>query len=82
MVTVLSAVFELERSLIRERVISGLANAKAKGKILGAKKKRNSQLIQELYKRGLSYRKIAELTGVSIGTIHTEIKKCSENLSA
>lgn len=82
MVTVLSAVYELEKSLIRERVMAGLANAKSKGVVLGAKKKRNSALIRELRKQGLSYRKICILTGYSIGTISKEMTACSVDVPA
>ncbi len=82
MVTVLGAVYELERSIIRERVMSGLANAKAQGKKLGAPKRRNSALIRELYRQGMSYRKIAALARVSIGTVHAEINACSLKQSA
>jgi DNA invertase Pin-like site-specific DNA recombinase len=57
-----------------ERVKNGLMNAKAKGKKIGRKKTRNSKLIQELHKQKLSYRKIAEITGHSISTIHNELK--------
>ena len=76
MVTVLAAVSEMEKSLIRERIIAGLAAAKAKGIKLGSVKKRNSELIQELRKQGLSYRKISKLTGYSLGTISNELN-CS-----
>jgi DNA invertase Pin-like site-specific DNA recombinase len=57
-----------------ERVKNGLMNAKAKGKKIGRKKTRNSKLIQELHKQKLSYRKITEITGHSISTIHNELK--------
>jgi DNA invertase Pin-like site-specific DNA recombinase len=47
--TVLSAVAELERNLIRERVICGIRNARAKGKKLGRPRKiSNSDQINQL----------------------------------
>ena len=58
----------------RKRVRNGLANARAKGKILGRKKMRNSVLIRELLKSGLSYRAIATIAKASHGSVHAEKK--------
>ena len=71
--TVLAAVSQLERELIIERVKVGLANARAKGKIIGRKKMRNSEMIRALRRKGLAYRAIAELCGCSHGSVHAEI---------
>lgn len=71
--TVLAAVSQLERELIVERVKVGLANARAKGKIIGRKKMRNSEMIRALRKKGLTYRAISELCGCSHGSVHQEI---------
>ena len=72
--TILGAISQLERELIAERVRNGLANARAKGKILGRKKMRNSVLIRELLKSGLSYRAIATISKASHGSVHAEKK--------
>lgn len=77
---ILSALAEFEREQIRSRVKTGLVNAKAKGKVLGKPKLRNSTLIQELRKQGFSYRKIAKLAGCSIGTVANELA-CSEKIA-
>lgn len=53
---IISAIATLERDLISERVRNGLANARAKGKLIGRKKLRDSDLIRKLLKAGLSYR--------------------------
>jgi DNA invertase Pin-like site-specific DNA recombinase len=74
--TIISAISELERELIAERVRNGLNNAKAKGKKLGRKKTRNSKLIRELAKQNLSQRRIAELVGCSKTTVWRELKNC------
>ena len=58
---------------ISERVKAGLANARAKGKLIGRKKLRNSEMIRALRKKGLAYRAIAELCGCSHGSVHAEI---------
>lgn len=74
MFTIISALAQLERELISERVKNGLNNARAKGKQIGRKKIRNSALIRELSSQGLSYRSISKLTGSSLGTIARELK--------
>ncbi|MBK7844493.1 MAG: recombinase family protein [Bdellovibrionales bacterium] len=71
--SILAAISELERELIRERVRNGLVNARRKGKRLGRAKTRNSDLIQELRAKGLSYRRIAKLCRCSISTVHKEL---------
>jgi len=73
--TVCAAMSQLERELIVERVTNGLANAKAKGVHLGAKKKRNSALIRELLATGLyTQTKIGQMTGVSRSAVYREIQ--------
>jgi DNA invertase Pin-like site-specific DNA recombinase len=71
---ILSSLAEFEREQIRSRVKTGIENAKAKGKKLGQPKIRNSVLIQELRKQGLSFRKIAKLANCSIGTVANELR--------
>ena len=70
--TVLAAVSQLERELIVERVKNGLLNARAKGKILGRKKLRNSTLIRELLAAGMSFRKISLIAKCSHGSVSAE----------
>lgn len=79
--TIISAIAQLERELIAERVKTGLQNAKAKGKKLGRKKDRNSKLIRELASQGMSYRKIADLAKCSISTVHRELKSVPDEES-
>lgn len=67
--TIISALAQLERELVSERVKCGLINARAKGKRLGAPRRRNSELVRELAARDMSYREIARLSGSSIATI-------------
>lgn len=73
--TIISAISQLERELICERVKNGLANAKSKGVILGRPMKRNSRLIQELFNLGYSHRKIAHLAGCGSATVWRELQK-------
>ncbi len=74
--TVIAAVAELERSLIRERVIMGINRAKASGKRLGRPSGSRAD-IEEIFKlrgRGLSLRGIASQTGVSKSTVSRLLK--------
>jgi DNA invertase Pin-like site-specific DNA recombinase len=67
--TVLGAGAELERSLIVERVKSGLRNAKAKGKRLGRPRVIvDAARIAMLRSAGRSWSKICDETGLSHGT--------------
>ena len=68
--TVLGAVAELERSLIRERVIMGLQRAKAQGRQLGRPRviTCEDQLLK-LSEQGLSSRQIAKQLGLSPSTV-------------
>jgi DNA invertase Pin-like site-specific DNA recombinase len=70
--TVIAAISQLERELIVERVKNGLRNARAKGKLIGRKKTRPSDLIRALLKSGMTYRGAAAVARVSHGSIHAE----------
>ncbi len=69
--TVIAAVAELERSLIRERVVMGLQRAKAQGKQLGRPKgtAQDADAIHRLKSEGLSVRQIAEALQTSKSTV-------------
>lgn len=82
---VLANVAEMEREQIRERILSGLANAKRKGIKLGRRKgttksdeailSQYSNVVKELKKETpLSLRKIAKLCDVSLNTVQ-KVKK-------
>ena len=68
--TILGAVAELERSLIRERVKAGMRNARAKGKRIGRPKAvLDGSKIAHLRAQGLSWAAIAATLGVGEGTV-------------
>ena len=68
--TVIAAVAELERSLIRERVAMGLQRAKAQGQRIGRPAiQLDSEEMQDLRDGGLSYRAIARQLGCSHPTV-------------
>jgi putative DNA-invertase from lambdoid prophage Rac len=66
---ILASMAEFERELIRERVRSGLANARSRGKVFGrpkgGKTKRNCTKIRELNQAGQSLRSIGKQVGLS-----------------
>ena len=81
--TVLGAVAELERSLIAERVRAGLRNARAKGKHLGRPRVSvDAAQVARLRASGQSWRAIAGVLRVSVGTVHAAFQSRSKNLSA
>ena len=62
---------ELERSLIVERVRTGLRNARAKGKKLGRPRMVvDAAQIGQLRRQGRSIREIGEEMGISRGLVH------------
>ena len=70
--SILAAISQLERDLIAERVKAGLANARAKGKLIGRKKMRDSDLIRKLLKAGMTFRQIAGIARCSHGSVWAE----------
>ena len=70
--SILASISQLERDLISDRVKNGLANARAKGKLIGRKKMRDSDLIRKLLKAGMSYRNISSVARCSHGSVSAE----------
>ncbi len=72
--TIVSAVAQLERDLIRERVSAGIRNARANGKKLGRPKSTVDRgRILELKAQGNSLRQIAANLGVGYGTVRARL---------
>ena len=71
--SILASISQLERDLICDRVKIGLANARAKGKLIGRKKLRDSDLIRKLLKAGMTYRQVATVAKCSHGSVHAEV---------
>jgi DNA invertase Pin-like site-specific DNA recombinase len=72
--TIVSAVAQLERELIRERVTAGIRNARANGKQLGRPKTfvDRAQVLQ-LREQGHSLQQIATNLGVGYGTVRARL---------
>jgi len=74
--TIVSAVAQLERDLIRERVTAGIRNARANGKKLGRPMRAvDRKEILELKAKGHSLREIAAKLGVGYGTVRERLKE-------
>lgn len=72
---IISAIAQLERDLIAERVRNGLAAARARGKRIGRERKRNSALIESLLEAGLSFREISKIAKCSHGSVSAQKKE-------
>ncbi|MCU1341816.1 MAG: tnpR [Candidatus Acidoferrum typicum] len=78
--TIVSAVAQLERELIRERVSAGIRNARANGKKLGRPRaKTNLVEILQLRTKGYSLRKIAAKLGIGDATVRDRLRTSAEN---
>jgi putative DNA-invertase from lambdoid prophage Rac len=81
MATVLSGIAEFERELIQERIRSGIAAAKARGKRLGRqpghrpKSDRLTSKVMALVAKGRSYRLIGREVGLSKNTVADIVKR-------
>src|SRR5216684_2463447 len=72
--TIVSAVAQLERDLIRERVSAGIRNARANGKKLGRPIRAvDPHRILKMKAQGQSLRQIAAKLGVGYGTVRARL---------
>jgi DNA invertase Pin-like site-specific DNA recombinase len=73
--TIVSAVAQLERDLIRERVSAGIRNARESGKQLGRPRRIvNHDEVRRLRSEGASLRQIAAKLGVGYGTVRLRLR--------
>jgi len=85
MATMLAGIAQFERDLLSERVKSGLAAAKARGKKLGRQKGQRPKSdklapkVLELVAEGRSYRWVARDLGISKNTVGEIIKRHRQN---
>ena len=76
MFTIVSAIAELERNILLERVRAGLKRAKENGAILGRPKRLDLDVkeLQKMRKKGLSFRQIAKRVKASPATVYKSLK--------
>ena len=70
---------EFERAMIRERVMAGLARAKAQGKAIG-RPKVNGQVEKKVLKLrsgGMGIKRITKEAGVAVGTVYRILGKAA-----
>ncbi|GAA1382909.1 hypothetical protein GCM10009597_39990 [Peribacillus frigoritolerans] len=85
MFTMLGAIAEFERDLIKDRTVEGRERAKAQGKHMGRKGedekdvKKALRLYDERESNGLSVNDIAKMTGVPRSTIYAQVKEMTNN---
>ncbi len=79
---IFASIAEFERELIRSRVRSGLAAARAKGKRLGRPRTTvDAAQITQLRASGASWRQISASLGVGVGTVRRAAARCAKNLT-
>ena len=77
--TIVAAVAQLERDLIRERVSAGIRNARANGKQLGRPRRGvNHDDVRRLRADGASIRQIAQKLGIGYGTVRLRLRQPEE----
>jgi DNA invertase Pin-like site-specific DNA recombinase len=68
---IFASIAEFERELIRDRVRSGIAVARAQGKVIGRPRRPvDANRVRELRALGWSWAKIAAELGAGLGTVH------------
>jgi DNA invertase Pin-like site-specific DNA recombinase len=77
---IFASIAEFERELIRSRVRSGLASAKAKGKRLGRPRATvDAKQVAILRAAGASWRVVSQQLGIGVGTACRALQPCSKN---
>lgn len=72
--TILAAIGEFERELIRERTRDGVAAARRRGKRVGRPRRIvDTATVRDLRAKRWSYERIARKLGVGVGTVHRAI---------
>ena len=80
---IFASIAEFERELIRDRVRSGIAAARANGKVLGRPRRVvDSSKIAALRTQGVSWATIGEQLGVSEGTARQRAQKATSSFPA
>lgn len=77
-ITVLAAVAELEREMIRDRTVAGLAAARTRGRVGGRPPALNPEQVdaaRRLRRSGSSIREVAVALGAKRSTVHSAVRE-------
>ncbi|MBH3308507.1 recombinase family protein [Pseudomonas mosselii] len=74
MLSMMGAVAQFERSMIRERQAEGIAKAKAAGVYRGRKKIVDGKAIRAAISEGSSFRQTAQMLGVSLSSVQRAMR--------
>lgn len=75
---ILGSFAEFEAAVIKERVMSGIANAKSKGVKLGRPFKKGHSVVMDMKNQGKTVKEIAEHTGLSRQSVYRTLNKGEE----
>jgi DNA invertase Pin-like site-specific DNA recombinase len=79
---IFASIAEFERELIRDRVRSGIALARAQGKRIGRPRRPvDANRVRELRALGWSWVQIARELGAGLGTVHRQVNKRNGDLT-
>ena len=76
--TVMGSLYQMERSVMIERINAGIVRAKAQGKKMGRPSKVNSSLassVRLLREKGVSIRDIAKTCSIGVGTTYSILRQ-------
>lgn len=76
--TVMGSLYQMERSVMIERINAGIARAKSQGKKMGRPSKINSSLVSSvklLREKGVSIRDIARTCSIGVGTTYSILRE-------
>lgn len=74
MLSMMGAVAQFERSMIRERQTEGIVKAKSSGVYKGRKKTVDAEAVRAVVSEGMSFRKAAETLGISLISVRRAMK--------
>lgn len=72
LLSILSSIVQFENELSSGRTKRGLHQARLEGKLVGRKKKRDSELIRKLLRAGMTMRQVAAISKSSQGSVFQE----------
>ncbi|BEU02966.1 resolvase [Agarivorans sp. OAG1] len=75
LLTLLGAIYQFERAMIRERQAEGIALAKKRGVYKGRKSTIDKDKIKQCRDMGLSYRNIAKELDISLSSVQRALKR-------